>query len=96
MEGKVRAALQLLTKDAQSGPMHLDEVINDGSGRTVRDVLEDKHPDPEPVNAEAIVSETSSANFHPIVFDSITPEAIRTSALLTTGSAGPSGVTAMM
>ena len=52
MEGRVKAALQHLTKDAESGPMRLDEAVNDGSGRTVRDVLEDKHPDPEPVNAE--------------------------------------------
>ena len=96
MEGRVRATLQYLTKDAESGPLRLDEAVNDGSGRTVRDVLEDKHPDPEPVNADAIVSETPGDNFHPIVFDNITPEAIRKSALLTTGSAGPSGVTAMM
>ena len=93
MEGRVKAALQHLT---ESGPLRLDEAVNDGSGRTVRDVLEDKHPDPEPVNADVIVSETPGDSFDPIIFDNITPEAVRKSALLTTGSAGPSGVTAMM
>jgi len=34
-------------------------------------------------------------NFHPILFDSITADVIRTSALHTEGSAGPSGVDAM-
>lgn len=35
-------------------------------------------------------------NLHPIIFDGITPEAIRKSVLKTTGSAGPSGVDAAM
>ena len=38
MEGKVRAALRLLTKRMESGPLGLDEVTEDGSGKTVRDL----------------------------------------------------------
>ena len=95
MEGRVRAALQLLTKETRSGLLSLDEVISDGSGKTVRDVLEDKHPDPEPIHADAILNEdTTNADFPPILFDSITAEVIRSSALHTEGSAGPSGVDA--
>ena len=33
--------------------------------------------------------------FHPVLFDTITAEAIRKSALLTEGSAGPSGMDAL-
>ena len=51
MEGKVRAALRLLTKQTQAGLLGLDQVIEVGSstpGRTVREILEEKHPDASP------------------------------------------------
>ena len=96
MEGRVRADLQLLTKETQSGPLRLNDAIGDGSGKTVRDVLEDKHPDPAPIHPEAILSkDTTSVAFHPILFDSLTAEVIQNSALHTEGSAGPSGVNAL-
>ena len=45
MEGKVRAALQLLTKETRSAPPGLDDVIEE-YGKTVRDILKDRHPHP--------------------------------------------------
>ena len=57
MEGRVRAALQLLTSETRSSILSLEEVIGDGSGRTVRDVLEEKHPHPEPAHADTILNE---------------------------------------
>ena len=76
--------------------MSLDEIVDDGSGKSVRGVLEDKHPDPEPVHAEVLLEEdTSKVEFHPAVFDSITAETIRNSALHTQGAAGPSGMDAL-
>ena len=96
MEGRVRAALQLLTNESRSGLLSLEEVVSDGSGRTVRDVLEEKHPDPEPAHADTILNEQmTSVDFHPILFDNITAEIIRNSALHTAGAAGPSGVNAL-
>ena len=47
MEGNVRAALQLLTKGTESGLLRLDDVVEE-SGKTVRDILKDKHPHSEP------------------------------------------------
>lgn len=71
MEGRVRAALQLLTKEARSGLLSLDKVISDGSGQTIRDILEDKHPNPEPVHADAILDENATnTDFHSILFES--------------------------
>ena len=96
MDGKVRAALRLLTKKTQSGPLSLDEIVDDRSGRTVREILEEKHPDASPGQPEAILSnELTCDDFHPVLFDSITAEVIRSSALHTEGAAGPSGVDAM-
>ena len=93
MEGRVRVALKLLSEDTGSGPMSLDEIVDDSSGKSVRDVLEDKHPDPEPVHAEVLLEEdTSNVEFYPAV---ITAETIRISALHTQGAAGPSGMDAL-
>ena len=97
MEGKVRAALQLLTNEARSAPLRLDDTV-DECGRSVRDILKDKHPHSEPPHPDVILStDTASVNsdFHPVLFDSITTDAIRRSALLTEGSAGPSGMDAL-
>ena len=44
MEGRVRAALRLLSGDSHIGLLRLDETI-DTLGKTVRNVLEDKHPE---------------------------------------------------
>ena len=44
MEGRIRPALQLLSRETRSGPSSLDGVVSDRSGRTVRNILDDKHP----------------------------------------------------
>ena len=93
MEGRVRAALRLLSSDSHTGLLRLDETI-DTSGKTVRDVLEDKHPDPKPVHPEALLGDADDS-FHPVIFESITAESIRAAALHTQGAAGPSGLDAI-
>ena len=97
MKGKVRAALQLLTKGAGSAPLRLDDRVEE-CGKSVRDILKDKHPHPMPLHPDVILTEdvtAASGDFHPVLFDSITAEAIRRSALRTEGSAGPSGMDAL-
>ncbi len=57
------------------------------STKIVREILEEKHPDANPTYADAILSmpdeDTPSNVSHPILFDSITADDIRTSALHT-------------
>ena len=57
MEGRIRAALWLLTNKTQTGLLSLDEVLygNPTSpiGKTVRDILEEKHPDANPAHTDA-------------------------------------------
>ena len=96
MNGKVRNALRLLTPNSNSGFLSLDQVT--AGGQSVKDILQEKHPDANPAHPEVLLNGTNSIqdnNFHPILFDSITADVIRTSALHTEGSAGPSGVDAM-
>ena len=93
MERKVRAALQLLNKETEVGPLRLEDITEE-SGKTVRDILKDKHPEPPHPNA-LLSNMTANHDFHYVLFDSITPEAFRKSALMTEGSAGPSGMDAL-
>ena len=94
MEGRVRAALKFLSGDSHTGLLNLDQTI-DVSGKTVRDILEDKHPDSEPVHPEALLDDAGDDNFHPAIFDNITADSILTAALHTQGAAGPSGLDAL-
>ncbi len=97
MEGKVRSAFRLLAKGGQSGILTLNQVTDVVTGKTVKDILEEKHPDANPTHEETILSKSNaSVNFHPILFESINTEAIRAAALHTQGAAGPSGADAMI
>ena len=97
MKGKVRAALQLLNKGEGSAPMRLDDIV-ETCGKSVHDILKEKHPHPMPLHTDLILTEditAASSDFHPVLFDSIIAEAIQRSGLLTEGPAGPSGMDAL-
>ncbi len=97
MEGKVRSAFRLLAKSGQSGILTLNQITEESTGKTVKDVLEEKHPDANPTPEEAILNKSNASfNFHPILFESNNTEAIRAAALHTKRVAGPSGADAMI
>ena len=95
MKGRVRAALRFLSDNSDKGLLSLNDTVGDASGNTIRDVLEEKHPCPGPVHPEALVEDRDDDNFHPVIYDGITAESIRTAALQTQGAAGPSGLDAL-
>lgn len=95
MEGWIRAALKILSDNSDTGLLCLDDIADDASGKTVRDVLQDKHPDPRPAHPDALVTDAGNDSFHPAIFDNITGESIRSAALHTQGAAGPSGLDAL-
>ena len=47
LEGCVRAALKFLSNNSDIGLLSLDETVEETSGKTVRDILNDKHPEPK-------------------------------------------------
>ena len=95
MEGKVRAALRLISKHEGGPPLALDEKVEtNGKIQTVRDVLKLKHPKGAPISPSAIVSVPSPVEPHPVIFDHITGPLVRSIALRTEGAAGPSGIDA--
>ena len=91
-KGNIRSALRLLSK-FQGTPLSVNQPATSDDGKTVLDVLREKHPPACDVSDE-ILQDVSDEHFHPVVFESIDCEAIRKSALRTEGSAGPSGIDA--
>ena len=91
--GKTKAALDLLSQAQKGGVLHLNDDPNNPVFPTVRDILKSKHPRGQYAHAECIIPSTTQ-DVHPVVFDSIDANAIRSTALQTTGSAGPSGLDA--
>lgn len=87
--------MKLVSDNSNTGLLSLDEIVDDTSRKTVRDVLEEKHPDPKPVHPEALLEDVDDDTFHPAIFDNITAESIRAAALHTQGAAGPSGLDAL-
>ena len=95
VEGRIRAALKILSDSSDTGLLSLDDIVDDASGKTVRAVLEEKHPDPRPAHPDALLTDAGNDSFHPAIFDGITGESIRSAALHTQGAAGPSGLDAL-
>ena len=83
-EGKVKATLRLITQNNNSGALHLDMEI--------KDELVSKHPSRQPAVPDAILTNNTRPDIHPVVFNAIDGNVIRESALGSDGAAGPSGL----
>ena len=83
--GKLNAAVKLLTNSMEGGILPLDE--------ETMTLLQAKHPEPADFREEAVVDIEPVAS-HPVVFEEVNAEAVRTAALKTKGGAGPSGLDA--
>ena len=96
-EGKTKAALQLISDHGKGGVLHADDSIpsSDGVSLSVLDVLESKHPSGQPASASSILETCGEpVDVHPVVFDCIDADMIRSAALRISGAAGPSGIDA--
>jgi hypothetical protein len=82
LQGKVNAALRLLSKQSKGGIVSLN--------KEVLSLLQEKHPPAEAADPAFRISGCSPL-IHPVIFSGITAELIRNSALHTHGAAGPSG-----
>ena len=94
-EGKIHSALRFLSENQGNGILDLNQPSTDGTQRTVGDVLREKHPPAREAAPEALITTTDEPPLtHPVVFDGLTGSSIRSAALRTKGSAGPSHVDA--
>ena len=94
-KGKTHAALDLLANSGKGGVLHLDQIANadESNSKTVREVLMHKHPTGQPPPPESILP-GPPPEIHPVVFDCIDAHLICSTALKTSGAAGPSGLDA--
>ena len=95
LEGKVHAALRHLSDNHSGGVLSLDATPTD-NGPSVRDILRNKHPSPGEMNSDAFIftPDASPVEVHPVLFEGLTGNTIRSAALRTQGAAGPSGIDA--
>jgi len=94
--GKCKKALDLLSNGEKKGIIHLDDPSDPKTPGSllVRNVLTgSKHPASQGAHANCILPDVP-ADVHPVVFESINANAIRSAVLRITGSAGPSGIDA--
>ena len=95
-QGKTKAALRLLSSEEQNGvlPLHSKVDPSDPSSPSVLDALRAKHPAAQACEADALLDsdEVDRIETHPVIFDGLTANLIRRTALRTYGSAGPSGL----
>ena len=94
-QGKTKAALRLLSDESKGAVLQLDDPIDTGNEQTtVRDILASKHPPGQPAHPDAVIDD-DPPEIHPVLFESLDAAMIRSSALQTSGVAGPSGVDAL-
>lgn len=84
-QGKINAAVKLLTSSMEGGILNLDT--------ETMTLLQSKHPEPTPCTEEAIYDQ-QAPDVHPVVYENINADSVRKAALNTHGGAGPSGVDA--
>ena len=97
MQGRVRAALRLITEDYSTGPLSLDTKIDPKNpcSLTVKEELQKKHPARKDAKKSAILlPESPTINPHPILYDEIDGDLINRTVLKMDGVAGPSGLDA--
>ena len=75
--------------------MDLSEFVDEKNDRTILDVLWEKHPCAGAICPEALVTTSDKpVESHLVPFKCLTGSAIRSAALRTQGTAGPSGIDA--
>lgn len=94
MQGKIRDAICLLSDSSSNGVLLTTDICQ-ATGQPVREVLATKHPPGQAVvPSEVFSSSIFSDSPHPIIFDSLTGELIKSIAMSSSGAAGPSGAEA--
>ena len=91
-QGKINAALKLLSAQGKGGILRTDDVVDIGYyvQKSVLDILKSKHPHAQPVSPAALPHGSAvPPEVHPVVFDQITAACIRRAAIHTKGAAGP-------
>ncbi len=95
LNGKTHASLDLLSNNGKGGLLRLDHVLESSAdaGLSVKYILKSKHPEGQSTSPADILPGIPPQP-HPVIFDRLDASLIRSTALRTTGAAGPSGLDA--
>ena len=96
-QGKTSAELRLLSQSDCRGVLHVDDPANrdDPDSQSVLDVLKSKHLQAQSASLVAVPwSSVEVPQIHPVVVKRINASSIRSAALRTRGTSGPSGINA--
>ena len=93
LEGKTHAALDLLANHGKGGVLHLDDRASpeDLHSLSVMDILQRRHPPGQPASQDFVIHRVPP-EIHPVVFDSIDAQLVRSTTLSCKRAAGPSGL----
>lgn len=90
-KGKIKQAARLVSKTEQTGILDLNASLH---GKTVLEILKEKHPAGKPISEEALVEVSHPEETNPVIFEKITASLIKRIVLNMKGSGGPSGIDA--
>ena len=96
-EGRVKAALRLISNQEKGGILPLDSLIHidETTTKNVQEILLEKHPPAESLVPSTVCQpDDSIPEPHPVQFDGIDGLFIRSVVLRMDGAAGPSGIDA--
>ncbi len=97
LQGKVKSALRLLSTSGRGHVLSLDEQVPDKGGKdsftSVREALRKKHPLGAVASSDVLLQDIPPET-HTVIFDQLNGDMVRSAALHTQGSAGPSGLDA--
>ena len=91
--GQLQSAMRYLQPDSSSGVLSLTDVVDPATGKTVHDVLLEKHPAAVDAPSHCLLP-GDPQTINPIMFQRITPELIKRLSRQMHGSSGPSGLDA--
>ena len=84
--------MRVISKES-TGVLELDANLSEG--KTVREILKQKHPEGADAEFESLLRPNEEPTVpHPVIFDELPGQAIKAAALRTFGSARPSGIDA--
>ena len=97
-QGNTKAAIHLITENNKGRVLLPSDLVSPGdpASSSVLDALKSKHPTAQPLSCDAIYSPDSPPpNVHPVIFEELDTQCIRSAALRTTGAGAPSSTDAL-
>ena len=78
-----------MSEESPGGVLSLSQETD---GKSVKDILVEEYLPALPLSPQALCTPLADSDFHPVLFDSITPDLVRSTTLRLPGGPGPSEI----